>query len=78
MERVFKKTSGRSNIEKAAVGNISVADFLSRLSAEEFDVLWDLTGEYTVKQIAQRNGLTQSQVNTLRFSLGVKARAYLS
>jgi hypothetical protein len=66
-------------LENRALGRASIGDLLSNLEPEEFDVLWDLTDKnLTLAQIAQRNGISVNQINTIRQSLARKATAYLS
>jgi len=66
------------NLENLALGRTSAKHFIHSLSAEEFDILWDLTDrELTLGQIAKRNGFSVSQVQTIRTSLARKAEANL-
>ena len=66
------------NLENYALSSVAVGNFLSELEPHEFDILWDLTDpELTLAQIAERNGFSKSQVNTIRGSLVRKAEAFL-
>lgn len=72
-----KITAGRS-VENQALSRASISDLLSDLAPHEFDVLWDLTEPgITVTQIAERNNLSVSQVNTIRYVLARKAQTFL-
>lgn len=52
-------------------------DFLSSLSESEKNVLEDLSAGYTIKEIAERQHITQARLNTLRNDLEEKAVEYL-
>lgn len=74
MERLFSPNKISRRLEDHTLGKISIGNFLSTLAPEEFDVLWDLTDdELTIKDVAKRNGFSESQVKTIRLTLARKA-----
>ena len=74
MERVFNRNITKRNLENSVLSKSTISEFLQTLSAEEFDILWDLTDkQLTLNQIATRNGFSISQVNTIRQSLARKS-----
>ncbi len=74
MERVFNRNITKRNLENSVLSKSTISEFLETLSAEEFDILWDLTDkDLTLDQIAARNGFSISQVNTIRQNLARKS-----
>ena len=67
-----------TGIENRVISSVVVTDLLASLSPEEFEVLWYLSGQNTLKEIANLTELSVSQITTLRHALASKAINHLT
>lgn len=67
------------SLEDVVLDRISIQEFLSVLTPDEFDVLWDRTKpNFHLEEIFENNNISVSEYKTIFYTLGRKAIANLT